>query len=132
METEGAAALHQEKRAAPSTAMPQATKEAIDDYFLEHTRASADTKNVVGRCTGRNQREFHAKHWRDCTIKELWEGFKKKLPSLPVSFSSFYRRLPFFVKKVTQRFTCMCPQCTVVYNMVAAPEGGAGQRRVHC
>lgn len=91
--------------------LPQAAKDEVAAFFLsDATRESADVKNVRRQCIARGEWVSHATRWREAS-------------EYKVSYSSFYREMPYFVQKVTQRYTCMCPQCSVIWNMLEAQPG---------
>lgn len=88
-------------------------KQVIADWIEQNTRRTTKTSKIV---TLRQGDIFMDKqvHYRVEAISKLYHKFNCDFPNFSISYSSFYRCLPRFLKKETPR-TGLCERCSSGY-----------------
>jgi hypothetical protein len=83
-------------------------KELARNCWLEESRVSPHTRDVLRRRIARNQYEEHPKHILPMTQIELFNKFKEEHKEVKISINTFVQQKPWFVRPITVRDTCCC------------------------
>jgi hypothetical protein len=83
-------------------------KELARNCWLEESRVSPHTRDVLRRRIARNQYEEHLKHIFPMTQIELFNKFKEEHKEVKISINTFVQQKPWFVRPITVRDMCCC------------------------
>lgn len=88
-------------------------KLVISNWIRDNTRSTTKTTKVITINTGESI-SHNLVHYRSQAISKMYYKFTEDFPNVSISFSSFYRCLPLFLKKETPR-SGLCERCSTGY-----------------
>lgn len=96
-----------------SDVVPEATKQAIADFFRDNTVVFTKKDAVIGK--RRRGVEPHAVHLQQLTDTEMYRKFLEENPAISIGQRTFMRYKPHYVKALNpavHRQTCLCQEHT--------------------